>query len=96
VVARISGSLISSSPETTRAAAVASIGLMITAPFLIEDLLALGALVPLLPGYRAQQCAINAFYTHRRHLAAKVRAFIDMLVDRFAEQQRWLDSKADQ
>ena len=95
MVARISGSLISSSPETTRAA-VASIGLMITAPFLIEDLLALGALVPLLPGYRAQQCAINAFYTHRRHLAAKVRAFIDLLVDRFAEQQRWLDATAEQ
>jgi len=96
VTARISGSLISSSPETTRAAAVAGIGLMITAPFLIEDLLASGALVPLLPGYRAQQCEINAFYPHRRHLAAKVRAFIDMLVDRFAEQQRWLDAKAEQ
>jgi len=96
VTARISGSLISSSPETTRAAAVAGIGLMITAPFLIEDLLASGALVPLLPGYRAQQCEINAFYPHRRHLAAKVRAFIDMLVDRFAERQRWLDAKAEQ
>jgi LysR substrate binding domain-containing protein len=76
VTARISGSLISSSPETTRAAAVAGIGLMITAPFLIEDLLASGALVPLLPGYRAQQCEINALYPHRRHLAAKVRAFV--------------------
>jgi DNA-binding transcriptional LysR family regulator len=96
VTARISGSLISSSPETTRAAAVAGIGMMITAPFLIEDLLASGALVPLLPGYRAQQCEINAFYPHRRHLAAKVRAFIDMLVDRFAERQRWLDAKAEQ
>ena len=31
----------------------------------------------------------DAFYPHRRHLAAKVRAFIDMLVDRFAEQQCW-------
>jgi len=96
VTARISGSLISSSPETIRAAAVAGIGLMITAPFLIEDLLASGTLVPLLPGYRAQQCEINAFYPHRRHLAAKVRAFIDLLVDRFAEQQRWLDAKAEQ
>ena len=52
--------------------------------------------MPLLPGYLAQQSAINTFYPHRRHLAAKVRAFVDMLVDRFAEQQRWLDFEADQ
>jgi DNA-binding transcriptional LysR family regulator len=96
VVARISGSLISSSSETTHAAAMAGIGLILTSPFLVADLIASGALVPLLPGYRAQQLEINALYPHRRHLSAKVRAFIDMLVDRFAEQQRWLDAKIEQ
>jgi DNA-binding transcriptional LysR family regulator len=90
VVARISGSLISSSPETTLAAALAGIGLVLTAPFLVEDLLASGALVPLLPDYQAQRLEINALYPHRRHLSAKVRLFIDMLADRFAEQQRCL------
>jgi DNA-binding transcriptional LysR family regulator len=88
VVARISGSLISSSPETTLAAAVAGIGLVLTAPFLVTDLLVSGALVPLLPDYRAQPLEINALYPHRRHLSAKVRAFIDLLADRFTEQQR--------
>ena len=63
---------------------MAGIGLVITAPFLIGDLLASGALVPLLPDYRTQELEINALYPHRRHLSAKVRAFIDMLVDRFA------------
>jgi DNA-binding transcriptional LysR family regulator len=96
VVARISGSLISSSYETTLAAAVAGIGLMLTSPFLAADLIASGALVPLLPDYRAQEVEINALYPHRRHLSYKVRAFIDMLVDRFAEQQCWLDAKAEQ
>ncbi|HEY2633978.1 MAG TPA: LysR substrate-binding domain-containing protein [Steroidobacteraceae bacterium] len=43
IVARISGSLISSSPDTMRAAAVAGIGLVMTAPCLIGDLLASGA-----------------------------------------------------
>jgi DNA-binding transcriptional LysR family regulator len=89
VVARISGSLISSSSETTHAAAMAGIGLILTSPFLVADLIASGALVPLLPHYRAQVLEINALYPHRRHLSAKVRAFIDMLVDRFAEQQCW-------
>jgi DNA-binding transcriptional LysR family regulator len=90
VVARISGSLVTSSSETMHAAAMAGIGLILTSPFLVEDLIAWGALVPLLPDYRGQQLEINAFYPHRRHLSCKVRAFIDMLVDRFAEQQRWL------
>ena len=90
VVARISGSLISSSYETTHAAVVAGIGLWLTSPFLVADQIASGALVPLLPGYRAQPLEINALYPHRRHLSAKVRTFIDMLVDRFTEQQRWL------
>jgi DNA-binding transcriptional LysR family regulator len=89
VVARISGSLISSSFETTLAAALAGIGLILTSSFLAADLIASGALVPLLPDYRAQELEINALYPHRRHLSAKVRAFIDMLANRFAEQQRW-------
>jgi DNA-binding transcriptional LysR family regulator len=90
VSARISGSLISSRSETTHAAAMAGIGLILTSPCLVADLIASGALVPLLPDYRMQELEINAFYPHRRHLSAKVRAFIDMLVDRFAEQQRCL------
>jgi DNA-binding transcriptional LysR family regulator len=61
---------------------------MRTAPFLIADLLASGALVPVLPDYRVQGFEINAFYLSRRHLSAKVRVFIDMLVDRFGEQER--------
>ena len=92
VVARISGRLISSHYETTRDAAVAGIGLLLTAPFLVADLIASGALVPLLPDYRAQEVEINALYPHRRHLSCKVRVFIDMLVDRFAEQQRWVQA----
>ncbi len=87
VVVRISGSLISSSPDTGRAAAVAGIGLVLTAPFMVADLLESGALVPVLPSYRTQEFEINAFYPHRRHLSAKVRAFIDMLVTWFVEHE---------
>jgi DNA-binding transcriptional LysR family regulator len=86
VVVRVSGSLITNSPDTARAAAVAGVGLVLTAPFMVADLLESGTLVPLLPGYRTPELEINAFYTHRRHLSAKVRAFIDLLVDRFAPQ----------
>jgi DNA-binding transcriptional LysR family regulator len=90
VIARVTGSLITTSIETMLGAAAAGAGLLLTGPFLVGDLLTSGALVPLLPDYRAQGVEINALYPHRRHLSAKVRVFIDMLVDWFAEQERCL------
>ena len=29
----------------------------------------------------------NALYPHRRHMTAKLRVFLDMLVERFAEER---------
>ena len=72
-----------------RVAAIAGIGLWLAPPSMSSDLLASGALVPLLPDYQAPEIEIIAVYPHRRHLTAKVRAFLDMLVDEFAQQQRW-------
>ena len=88
VIARVTGNLITTSIETMLAAAAAGVGLVLTSRFLVANLQASGALVPLLPDYRAQGIEINAFYPHRRHLSSKVRVFIDMLVDRFGEQER--------
>ena len=89
MVARVSGNLITTSSDTLRAAAIAGIGLWLAPPFVIFDLLASGALVALLPDYQTPEIEIVALYPHRRHLAVKVRAFIDMLVDQFANEQRW-------
>jgi DNA-binding transcriptional LysR family regulator len=89
-VAGVSGSLITSSSEIMRAAAEAGIGLVLAPPFMVADLLASGALVPLLPEYQAPGFEINAFDPHRRHLSAKVRTFIDMLVGQFAQEERYL------
>ena len=88
VVARVSGNLIADNRETLLAAIIAGIGLSLVPPYMIFDQLASGALVPLLPDYQAPEYEIVALYPHRRHLTAKVRAFIDMLVDQFANEQR--------
>jgi DNA-binding transcriptional LysR family regulator len=58
----------------------------------VSDLLASGALVRLLPDYARPEAEIVALYPHRRQLSAKVRLFLDRLVDRFAEEQRRLDA----
>ena len=88
-VARVSGNLVTTSRATARAAAIAGIGLWLTPRFLTFDLLKSGALVPLLPDYQAPEIEIVALYPHRRHLTAKVRAFLDLLVDELGNQQRW-------
>lgn len=42
--------------------------------------------------YPTPETEIVALYPQRRHLTAKVRAFVDILVDVFtAEQERWSD-----
>jgi DNA-binding transcriptional LysR family regulator len=94
VVAQVSGNLITTSPETLRSTAIAGIGLVFLPLFAIHDLLASGALVPLLPEYQTPEFEIVALYPHRRHMTAKVRAFIDMLVDQFADEQRWSGTPA--
>jgi DNA-binding transcriptional LysR family regulator len=65
---------------------------MAVPPFLVSDLLASGALMPLLPDYRTQELEVVALRPHRRQLSTKVRLLLDMLVDRFADAQHWLDA----
>ena len=94
IVVRVSGNLITTNREAMRAAVIAGIGLWLAPPYMISDLLASGALVPLLPDYQAPELEIVALYPHRRHATAKLRAFIDMLVAQFANQQRWAATPA--
>jgi DNA-binding transcriptional LysR family regulator len=89
-VARVSGNLVTTSPETMRAVTLAGGGLWMAPPHIVSDLLASGALITLLRDYRMQELEIAALYPHRRHMTAKLRVFIDLLVERFADQQQWL------
>jgi DNA-binding transcriptional LysR family regulator len=95
VSARVSANLVTTSIAVMRAAALAGLGLWLCPPYIVSDLLASRALVPLLPDYGRPEMEIVALYPHRRQLSAKVRMFLDMLVDQFAEEQRWLDATSD-
>ena len=88
---RVSGNLVTSSAEVLRTVLLSGGGLALAAPFVAEEELRAGTLVSLLPEYRPVEFAINAIYPHRRYLAATVRTFIDMSIERFVEQQRWMD-----
>jgi DNA-binding transcriptional LysR family regulator len=95
LVVPVSGSMVTPSLNALRAAAIAGLGLWMCPPYIVSDLLASGALVTLLTEYRSPEMEIVAPYPHRRQLSAKVRVFLDMVVDRFAEEQRRLDPTCD-
>src|SRR5277367_2447037 len=88
---RISGNLVTNSGETLRSAALEGIGVSLAAGFLVHDDLDAGRLVRLLPEYRPVELSMNAVYPHRHHLSAKVRTFIDLLVQHSAEQQKLIN-----
>ena len=69
---------------------IAGLGVALVAPFNIHDELRAGSVVPLLRNYPAQELSIAAIFPHRRHLAAKVRVFIDALARLFAGRD-WLN-----
>lgn len=90
-VARVSGNLITNSGEMLRLAALEGVGISLAAGFLVAGDLESGRLVRLLPDYRPVELAVNAVYPHRHHLSAKVRRFIDLLVDSSAKQQKLIN-----
>jgi DNA-binding transcriptional LysR family regulator len=91
VTARLPSNLVTTSIVVMRTA-VAGLGLWLCPTYIVFDLLACWALVPLLTDYSRPEMKIVALYPHPRRLSAKVRLILDRLVDRFAEEQRRLDT----
>ena len=67
-------------------AALAGGGLALQPTYLANPHLADGSLQRILPDWDPPDMSIYALYTSRRHLSPAVRALMDFLVDRFAEQ----------
>ena len=87
---RVAGNLVTSDAELRRLAVLAGVGLSLIAPFAIDEELRAGSLVPLLQNYPTVVFSIAVVYPHRRHLAAKVRVFIDALATLLAGVE-WLN-----
>jgi DNA-binding transcriptional LysR family regulator len=88
---RVAGNFITNSGEALRTVALQGAGVCLAAGFLVRDDLEAGRLVRLLPEYRPIELSMNAVYPHRHHLSAKVRTFIDMLVERSTEHQKLIN-----
>ena len=91
VSAPIKGNLITNNAETLRTFVLEGHGIFLVPSFLLADELARGQLVRLLPDYRPIEFVINAVYANRSHLPAKIRIFLDMMAERFAQYRKWLN-----
>jgi DNA-binding transcriptional LysR family regulator len=71
------------------AAAVAGLGIASQPTFIAADELRSGRLIQVLPQYRQVEPALYAVYLSRQFLSAKVRTFIDFMVDWFQPDAEW-------
>jgi DNA-binding transcriptional LysR family regulator len=94
VAARVSGHLLTDSADALRYAALAGQGIFLAPSFVVAEEIRNGRLVRLLRGYRPIEFAINAIYPHRRHLSTKIRSFIELVAERFADQRAWVEDAA--
>lgn len=80
VSVQVSGPVRVNSPVAALQAALAGLGFAVLPVYLAEPELQAGRLVAVLETAMPESPSLQAVYPHRRHLAGKVRAFIDHLV----------------
>ncbi|MBX4925880.1 DNA-binding transcriptional LysR family regulator [Rhizobium binae] len=87
---KVSGNVVSNNAEMLRFLTLNGRGLFLAPSFVVFDDIAEGRLVKIMPDYRPVEFTINAVYPNRSHLPTKVRLFIDLLAERFAEHRKWM------
>jgi DNA-binding transcriptional LysR family regulator len=88
----VQGVLEANDGQIVRAAALKHLGILMQPMYIIHEDVIAGRLVPILQEWELQRLTINIAYPTRRHLPAKVRCFVDFLVDKFAAndfERRW-------
>lgn len=86
---RVRGNLAANNGDVLRAAACAGLGIAHLPDFLLaEDDLAAGRLVRVLPGWHAPEIPIHAVFPPQRHAFARLRVFVDFLVERLGGRRR--------
>jgi len=84
------GNFETNNATTLHRAALAGLGLIRAANFVVGADVKAGRLVQLLADYESPTATpVNAVYPHNRHLSPKVRAFVDMLVAAFQPVPPW-------
>ncbi len=89
IVAEVNGNLRANNGDTLLMAACAGLGLIYEPTFIVGDHLRDGRLVPLALDHPPIEMGLYAVYPPQRAVPAKVRAFIDFLLERFSPEPPW-------
>ena len=87
---KFGGSVHSNNGDLLAEVAALGGGIVFEPGFIVGPDIRAGRLVPLLQDYAVPAMPIYAVYPSRRHLSAKVRVFVDYLVERFAGSLDWV------
>ena len=79
----------SNNGEVLRDAAVAGQGIALLPTFIVGSALQSGELRTVLPDRAPSDITLCAIYPRHRHLSAKVRLFVDLLIARFGGRPHW-------
>ena len=88
----VKGLLESNDGQILRAAALDGMGILIQPSYIVYDDVVAGRLVPMLDDWDLPRLTINLAYPSRKHLSAKVRAFIDFMAAHFKKmdyERKW-------
>lgn len=85
----VSGRLRINDDEALAQAVLGGLGLTLLPTFLVGKELQAGRLLAALSEYIPVERYIYAIYLPTRHLSAKVRSFIDFLLERFGSNPYW-------
>lgn len=94
--APVNGRFAISSALALRQAALEGLGIVEINSYLVGADIGAGRLIRLLDGYQPRELSIYAVFPQRRHLAPKVRVFVDALLHRLTPEPLWDDFLLDQ
>lgn len=80
---QLKGKFLCNNADAMESIMLAGEGLTLSPDFICHEALASGALVRILPDWFVPPISLHVIYPHARHLAAKVRAFVDFTVEKF-------------
>lgn len=87
ITVKVSGRFSVNGADAVRSLALRNAGIALCPTYVVGKDINAARLVPVLSGFEAFKLGIFAVYPHNRHLAAKVRAAIDFLTERFNRPQ---------
>ena len=88
----VKGLLDANDGQILRVAALDGLGILVQPSYIVYEDIVAGRLVPVLDEWDLPRLTINLAYPSRKHLSAKVRTFIDFMVEHFAKmdyERKW-------